>query len=97
MEIRRATLNDIDAILDLLSQVLEIHAKMRPDIFQSGKTKYTREQLAAKIENELIYVAEENKKVIAHLFLELQSTESNNKSKRCFGVIINARPQRGQT
>ena len=81
MEIRRATLNDIDAILNLLSQVLEIHAKMRPDIFQSGKTKYTREQLAAKIENELIYVAEENKKVIAHLFLELQSTESNNNMK----------------
>ena len=81
MEIRRANLNDIDAILDLLSQVLEIHAKMRPDIFQSGKTKYTKEQLAKKIENELIYVAEENQKVIAHLFLELQSTESNNNMK----------------
>ena len=81
MEIRRANLNDIDAILDLLSQVLEIHAKMRPDIFQSGTTKYTKEELLNKIENELIFVAEENEKVIAHLFLELQTTKNNNNMK----------------
>ena len=81
MIIRKAELKDIDAILDLLSQVLEIHAEMRPDIFQSGKTKYTKEVLKRKIENEMIYVAEEDKKVIGHLFLELQSTENNNNMK----------------
>ena len=81
MIIRKAELKDIDAILDLLSQVLEIHAEMRPDIFQTGKTKYTKEALARKIENEMIYVAEEDKKVIGHLFLELQSTENNNNMK----------------
>ena len=81
MIIRRANINDIDAILNLLSQVLEIHAELRPDIFQSGKTKYTKEALANKIENEMIFVAEEDKKVIGHLFLELQDTFSNNNMK----------------
>ena len=45
MEIRPATVNDINRILDLLSQVLEIHAKLRPDLFMSGTTKYSKEDL----------------------------------------------------
>ena len=81
MIIRKAELKDIDAILNLLSQVLEVHAKIRPDIFKSGKTKYTKEELVDKIKNDLIFVAEEDKKVIAHLFLELQTTENNNNMK----------------
>ena len=81
MIIRKAELRDVDAILNLLSQVLEIHAKARPDIFQSGKTKYTKEELVEKIKNEMIFIAEEDEKVIAHLFLELQSTENNNNMK----------------
>ena len=81
MIIRKAEAKDVDAILVLLSQVLEIHAKMRPDIFQTGKTKYTKEELEKKIKNEMIFVAEEDKKVIAHLFLELQDTYSNNNMK----------------
>ena len=81
MIIRKAETKDVDAILGFLSQVLEIHAKKRPDIFQSGKTKYTKAELEEKIDKELIFVAEEDKKVIAHLFLELQSTENNNNMK----------------
>ncbi len=45
MKIRRASEKDIEKILSLLSQVLEIHAKIRPDIFVSGTTKYTRAEL----------------------------------------------------
>lgn len=81
MIVRKAEARDVDAILDLLSQVLEIHAEMRPDIFQTGKTKYTKAELEKKIENEMIFVAEEDEKVIAHLFLELQDTFSNNNMK----------------
>ena len=81
MIIRKAEIKDIDSILNLLSQVLEIHAKTRPDIFQSGTTKYTKEQLADKIEKEMIFVAVDQEKVIGHLFLELQSTETNNNMK----------------
>ena len=41
IEIRRAKEKDIKKVMDLLSQVLEIHAKIRPDIFVSGKTRGT--------------------------------------------------------
>lgn len=45
MKIRRAAEKDIPRIDDLLSQVLEIHASIRPDIFVSGTRKYTDEEL----------------------------------------------------
>ncbi len=41
IEIRRAKEKDIKKVMDLLSQVLEIHAKIRTDIFVSGKTRGT--------------------------------------------------------
>ena len=41
--VRRAEIKDIDKVSMLLSEVLELHAKLRPDIFISGTTKYTRE------------------------------------------------------
>ena len=49
MEIRRAKKEDIARLSDLLSQVLEIHAKLRPDLFMSGTTKYNQEQLEEMI------------------------------------------------
>ena len=38
MTIRRAIEKDMDRILALLTQVLEIHADARPDIFIHGTT-----------------------------------------------------------
>ncbi|MGN1052638.1 MAG: GNAT family N-acetyltransferase [Candidatus Scatosoma sp.] len=45
MRIRKAEKRDVPSLLRLLKQVLELHAKIRPDIFISGTTKYTREEL----------------------------------------------------
>ena len=45
--VRRAEEKDTDKTMKLLSEVLELHAKLRPDIFISGKTKYTREEAAS--------------------------------------------------
>ena len=47
MIIRRAEEKDAEGVLSLLSQVLEIHAALRPDLFISGTTKYTRDELLA--------------------------------------------------
>lgn len=60
MKIRRAEKKDTDAVLDLLGQVLEIHASIRPDLFISGTTKYTREELADIFQDDSrpVYVAE---------------------------------------
>ena len=59
MTIRRAVEKDMDRILALLTQVLEIHADARPDIFIHGTTKYTREELGQVLrdENSPVYVA----------------------------------------
>lgn len=45
MNIRRAEVRDIPDIQKLLLQVCQVHADGRPDLFQSGGTKYTNEQL----------------------------------------------------
>ena len=53
MTIRSAQTKDIPSVLRLLSQVLEIHAEIRPDIFIPGSTKYTKEQLEAIFADDL--------------------------------------------
>ena len=45
MNIRLAEEKDIDSVIKLLTQVLNIHAKIRPDIFIGGTTKYTKDEL----------------------------------------------------
>ena len=41
MKIRKAEEKDIPRIMELLGQVLQIHAEIRPDVFIPGTTKYT--------------------------------------------------------
>ena len=50
--VRRAEAKDIDKVSKLLSEVLEIHAKLRSDIFISGTTKYTKEELTNIFQND---------------------------------------------
>ena len=46
LNIRKAEIRDIPRISELLSQVLEVHAAGRPDLFKSGTTKYDETELA---------------------------------------------------
>ena len=79
MEIRRAKKEDIARLLDLLSQVLEIHAKLRPDLFMSGTTKYNQEQLEEMINNDTkpIYVAIINDYVVGYAMCQIRVPTSN--------------------
>ena len=52
IQIRRAVDKDSPRLHELLGQVLQIHAEIRPDIFISGTTKYTDEELREMIRNE---------------------------------------------
>ena len=75
MNIRHAQDKDIERLISLLQEVLEIHATIRPDIFISGTTKYTREELLEKIANddEPIYVAvDDNDEVKGYAFCILR-------------------------
>ncbi len=59
MTIRKAEKKDIPQIIELLGQVLQIHADIRPDIFIPNTTKYTDRELQKLLEDEKkpIYVA----------------------------------------
>lgn len=50
--IRRAEDRDAEKVMKLLGEVLELHAKLRPDIFIPGSTKYTREELHGIFRND---------------------------------------------
>lgn len=67
MKIRRAEEKDIPRIDALLSQVLEIHAALRPDLFVSGTRKYTDEELKGilKDENTPVFAAVDENDVLA--------------------------------
>lgn len=72
--IRRAEDRDISRILELLSQVLEVHAKIRPDVFVSGTTKYSAEELEEMIrdEDKPIYVFDSEGTVQGYAFCQIK-------------------------
>ena len=68
-------IKDIPRILELLKQVLQIHADIRPDIFIPGTTKYTVSELTELLEKEEkpIYVAVNEEDVcVGYAFCQLQ-------------------------
>ena len=82
MNIRRAHEKDIPRLIELLEQVLQIHADIRPDIFIPGTTKYTNEELAEMIKDDTkpIYVAaDEDDVCMGYAFCQIrQQPFSNN-------------------
>ena len=67
--IRRATQEDIPAILRLLEQVLAVHHKGRPDLFREKGTKYSGPELAQMLgqADAPIFVLEESGSVAGYL------------------------------
>lgn len=80
MIIRRAMERDIPKILDLLVQVLNIHAEGRPDLFIPNTTKYTVDELKTMVkdDNAPIFVADEDGEVLGYAFTVLQRRLHNN-------------------
>ena len=71
IRVRRAEDRDADRVMKLLSEVLELHAKLRPDIFISGRTKYTREELHDIFRNEdtpVFVAADDNDETVGYAF-----------------------------
>lgn len=79
IEIRKAKAKDLSGVNNLLHQVLEVHAKGRPDIFKAGTKKYTDEQLLDIFQNEEtpVFVAIYNENVVGYCFCIYQKTEEN--------------------
>ncbi len=81
MNIRRAAEKDIPRIIDLLEQVLQIHADIRPDIFIPNTTKYTNAELEEMLKDETkpIYVAaNEDDICMVYAFCQLKEQPFSN-------------------
>ncbi|MBW3092227.1 GNAT family N-acetyltransferase [Bifidobacterium sp. 82T10] len=52
VHIRRAEARDIPQLHKLLREVLEVHHRGRPDLFNTGVTKYTDDELAGIVSND---------------------------------------------
>jgi len=78
--IRRATVDDIPAINNLLAQVLSVHHQARPDLFKPTGNKFSDEELALLLKDDqkpvFVYIYEG--KVVAHLFLEIVDIKASN-------------------
>ncbi|WP_337619711.1 GNAT family N-acetyltransferase [Ruminococcus sp.] len=81
MTIRKAQEKDIPRIIELLGQVLQIHAEIRPDIFIPDTTKYTEQELAALLKDEKkpIYVAVNEEDVcMGYAFCQMKEQPFSN-------------------
>ncbi len=79
--IRKAENKDIQGLEKLLSEVLEHHARIRPDIFRSGETKFTPRQIEKILGNPdtPVFVAvSSDGAVLAHVFCEIHTSEEAN-------------------
>ena len=70
MIIRRANEGDIPAIQNILRQVNDVHAALRPDLFHAGGTKHNGEELRAILAEEArpVFVAETEGQVVGYAF-----------------------------
>lgn len=74
MEIRLAREEDIPGLLELLSQVGQVHHEIRPDIFPAGTLKYDAEALAMLLResDKPVFAAVEGR-VLGYCFCQLRS------------------------
>lgn len=80
MMIRRAEPRDLAAVDCLLSQVLAVHAALRPDLFIAGTRKYTDSELLRIFADEQspVFVAEDEGAVRGYCFCQLHERRGLN-------------------
>lgn len=91
MKIRKAEEGDIPQIMELLGQVLQIHADIRPDIFIPNTTKYTNAELIDMLKEETkpIYVAvDENDRCLGYAFCQLKKQPFSNNMVQFTSLFI---------
>lgn len=90
MNIRKAEEKDIPTLLSLLLEVLEVHRKIRPELYYSGVTKYSKEDilLMLKDEDTPVFVYEEDDKVLGYAFCEIQNSKYPHLLKKKKGLYL---------
>lgn len=77
--LRKVEDNDLEGVNKLLYQVLEVHAKGRPDIFKPGTKKYKDEELLEIFKNPQtpVFVAIDNNELVGYCFCIYQETKES--------------------
>ena len=91
MTIRKAQEKDVSRIVELLGQVLQIHAEIRPDIFIPDTTKYTEQELATLLKDEKkpIYVAVNEEDVcLGYAFCQVKEQPFSNNMAQFQSLFI---------
>lgn len=81
----------MDRIDDLLYQVCMIHHEGRPDIFKKGTRKYTREQLAAILNDEktpVFAAVDDNDIMTGYAFCIFREVKNDNILRDCRTLYI---------
>lgn len=76
--IRRAIMSDIPRLLALLEQVLQVHHRVRPDIFKAQGTKFSQKELEELLSDDKrpVYVYEDEQgNIQGHLFLVIHTSQ----------------------
>ena len=83
MVIRNAVKEDIPQLIELLSEVLEVHAEIRPDLFISGATKYTSMELEKMLldKDMMIDVIAEKELLLGYAFYNVRSPKFTHTMK----------------
>lgn len=78
--IRKARQNDLEAVNNLLRQVLEVHHRGRPDLFRPEGKKYTDEELLSIFNNPEtpVFVYDKAGTVLGYAFCVLQRQDSGS-------------------
>lgn len=76
--IRKARINDIARIIELLHQVNMVHHKIRPDLFKPYTTKYNEQELEYLLKNEKspVFVYDDGE-VLGHAFCLITETKDH--------------------
>ncbi len=82
MEIRRAENRDIPRLHELLTQVNNVHAAGRPDLFKRGNRKYTDEELMGIIadaeQSPIFVLTDAEDKVLGYCFCQVEQFVNDN-------------------
>lgn len=80
LKIRRAEEKDMNGINKLLNQVLMVHHKGRPDLFQANTKKYTDQELMDILQDDTrpVFVAVDGEDVLGYTFCVFRQHSNDN-------------------